>query len=356
MRNIFKRSLLTLAGAAVLGITSPAPSYAQDSITIASWGGAYSMSQRKAFYEPYAELTGITVLEDEWQGTVGSILGQVDTGNYKWHVMDMTRSLVQLGCDEGFLEPIPWDLMGGEDAFVEGWTEECGVPNITWSTIYAFDADVFPDSGPQPTTIHDLFDVEKFPGKRALYNDPSVNLEWALIVDGVPMDQVYDLLETDAGVQRALDKIDSIRDHIIWWSAGAQPPQMLADGEVVMASAWNGRIFNAIKEEGKNFRIVWDAQRLELDYWMVPKGHPEKDAAFEFIAYATQPEVMARQSKYISYGPTVKAAVPLINPDILKDLPTAPENTKNVLNVDIGWWADRREEINERWNAWQAQE
>ena len=356
MRNIVKLSVLTLAGIAVMGLTGAAPSYAQDKITVASWGGAYSMSQRKAFHEPYMKETGITVLEDEWQGTVGSIRGQVDTGNYKWHVIDSERDMVILGCDEGFLEPIPWDMMGGEDAFVEGWTEECGVPTITWSTIYAYDADVYPDGGAHPTTLADFFHVEKFPGKRGVGNFPTPNLEWALLADGVPMDEIYGMLETDAGVQRALDKFDSIRDHIVWWSAGAQPPQLLADGEVVMTSAWNGRIYNAIKSEGKNFRIIWDAQGLELDYWIVPKDHPEKQAAFEYIAYTVQPEVMANQSKYISYGPTVKASVALINADILKDLPTAPGNTKNVLNVDIAFWTDRREELAERWNAWQAQE
>ena len=354
MRNIVKLSVLTLAGVAVLGIAGPAPSLAQDSITIASWGGAYSMSQRKAFHEPYMKETGITVLEDEWQGTLGQIRAQVDTGNYLWHVIDSERDMIITGCDEGFLEPIPWEMMGGKDAFVEGWTEECGVPTITWSTIYAYDADIYPDDGLHPETLQDFFDLEKFPGKRGMWKGPKVYLEWALIADGVPISQVYDVLDTEEGVDRAFAKLGAIKDHVIWWEAGAQPPQLLADGELVMTAAWNGRIFNAIKNEGKNFRIIWDAQALELDFWIVPKGHPEKEAAFKYIAYTVQPEVMARQSRYISYGPTVKAAIPLIPPEILKDLPTAPGNTKNVLNVDIAWWADRREELNERFNAWIA--
>ena len=84
----------------------------------------------------------------------------------------------------------------------------------------------------------------------------------------------------------------------------------------------------------------------------MPKGHPEKDAAFAYIAYTVRPEIQKDQSKYISYGPTVKKAVPMINPAILKDLPAA--YTDNVLYVDIAFWTDRREELAERWNAWQA--
>ncbi len=36
------------------------------------------------------------------------------------------------------------------------------------------------------------------------------------------------------GVDRAFAKLDTIKDSVVWWEAGAQPPQLLADGEVVM--------------------------------------------------------------------------------------------------------------------------
>ena len=53
-------------------------------------------------------------------------------------------------------------------------------------------------------------------------------------------------------------------------------------------------------------------------------------------------------------GPTVKAAIPLIAPDVLKDLPTAPENTKNTLVMDAEFWGDNAEELNKRFNDWIA--
>ena len=36
----------------------------------------------------------------------------------------------------------------------------------------------------------------------------------------------------------------------VFWSAGAQPPELLVSGEVVMATGWNGRFFNAEIGEG----------------------------------------------------------------------------------------------------------
>jgi putative spermidine/putrescine transport system substrate-binding protein len=352
MRNVIKYSILTLAGAAILGVTDPAPSYSQ-TLTATSWGGAYSMSQRKAYYEPFTAEFGITVLEDEWDGSMAKVRAMVDTGNYVTHVIDAEKSDVVEGCDEGTLETIDYSRLGGEDKFIPGAALECGVGTITWSTIYAYDGDAFPEGGPRPTTIGDLFDTEAFPGPRALYRNPDPLLEWALMADGVPMDQIFSTLETEAGIDRAFAKLDEIKPHVkVWWTAGAQPPQLLADKEVVMASAWNGRIFNAVKNEGKNFVIVWDGQILDMDYWVIPKGHPELDLAYKFLEYASRPEVMGNQSKYISYGPTVYDAVPLIDPAILADLPTAPANTKNYLNANFQFWADRGEELAERFEAW----
>jgi putative spermidine/putrescine transport system substrate-binding protein len=355
MKHSHTLAAVAVAGIAWAGLTGPSPAVAQDSITIASWGGAYSMSQRKAYYEPFMKETGITVLEDEWNGSMAQIRAQVGTGNYKWHVIDATGDVLLAGCDEGLLEEIDYDLLGGRDKFIEGGALDCGVATISYATIYAYDGDIYPAGGPRPTTLADFFDVQKFPGRRGMWKNPTINLEIALIADGVPVSEVYDVLNTEEGIDRAFRKLGEIAPHVIWWEAGAQAPQLLADKEVVMTQAWNGRIYNAVKAEGKNFVIVWDGQALDFDYWIIPKGHPEKDLAMKFIEFASRAEVQKNQSRYISYGPTVKETVRLIIPDILKDLPTAPENTKNYFVVDIQFWADRREELTEHFNAWLAQ-
>ena len=132
-------------------------------------------------------------------------------------------------------------------------------------------------------------------------------------------------------------------------------PQLLSDGEVAMTTAWNGRIYNAAVKEGKNFVIVWDGQIIDYDHWIIPAEHPEYDLAMKFIEYASRPEIMARQSQYISYGPTTAEAGELINPDILQHLPTAAANLSNALWVDTIWWADHEEELTERFQVWRSQ-
>ena len=105
---------------------------------------------------------------------------------------------------------------------------------------------------------------------------PQVNLPWALIADGVPRDQVYDTLTTPEGVDRAFRKLDTIKDEVLWWEAGAQPPQMLADGEVAMTSAYNGRLYNAIVKEGQPFEIVWDSQIWDYAAFVIPRARPTR--------------------------------------------------------------------------------
>ena len=235
---------------------------------------------------------------------------------------------------------------------------ECAVGLIVWSTIFAYDEDKY--AGNKPSTLADFFDVKKFPGKRGLRKSPKVNMEWALLADGVSRDDVYELLGTKAGQDRAFAKLDTIKGDVLWWSAGAQPPQMLADGEVVMTSAYNGRIFNAQVEEKKNFKIVWDNQLFAFDYYAIVKGTPRLEEAMRYVKFASETEQLANQASWISYGPVRKSSVALVSTharagvDMKPHMPTAAANFKTALLDNSEFWADNQDELNERFNAWLA--
>ncbi len=357
MKKVTKLTVAAIAGAALTGLGANAPVLAQDTITVASWGGAYSASQREAYYKPAAKEINLTVQEDEWSGTITEIRVQVDTGEYKWHVIDSESGTAMAGCDEGVLAELDWEMLGGMDRFFPGAAIDCGVGTISWATIYAYDGDRYTGED-VPTTIADFFDLDRFPGKRGLYgNSVAASLEMALMADGVAPEDLYAYLEAneEEGIARAFAKLDTIKDEVIWWDTGSMAPQLLADGEVAMTTAWNGRIYNAIVNENKNFVIVWDGQTIDYDHWVIPAGHPEYDLGMKFIEYASRPEVQARQSQYISYGPTTAEAAALINPDVLQHLPTAAANLTNALWVDSIWWADREEELLERFQVWRSQ-
>ena len=351
--KLFSRfTLALLAGAALLAISQPHAVLAGDELTIVSWGGAYQESQRKAYFEPFVK-DGNKVTEEEYNGEIAKIRAMVEANAVTWDVIDIDTQTALAACAEGILETIDWNKLGlDRSKFIGGDLQDCAVPNIVYSTVIAYDTTVLKDP---PKTIADVFDLQKFPGKRALQKNPFVNLEWALIADGVPQADVYKVLSTPEGVDRAFKKLDTIKKDVIWWEAGAQPPQLLADGQVVMTSAWNGRIYNAVVTDKKPFAILWDQQGFDWDWWAIPKGTPKLDAAYRFITYASDPQRMAEQTKYISYGPANKDAIPKVTPEVLPHLPTADVNMGTALIVDPQFWGDNGEQLRERFNAWLAQ-
>ncbi|MDA0220071.1 MAG: extracellular solute-binding protein [Proteobacteria bacterium] len=357
MNCYWKGSLAALGGVVLAGVAGTGPVSAQDTITAASWGGAYSMSQREAYYKPALKDIGMTVLEDEWGGAVSEIRIQVETGDYKWEVLDADVGTSLAACDEGLLEELDWDMLGGKDRFFPGSAFDCAVGTISYGTIYAYNGDTYPDPATAPQTVADFFDFEKFPGKRAIYTGVSHTIEMALMAaKGMTAveAQAYYQENTDEAFAEATAFLEPNKDQLVYWETGAMAPQLLADGEVVMTTAWNGRIYNANVQEGKNFVIVWDGQKVDYDVWAIPAGHPNAEAGMKFIEYASRPEVMARQSQHIAYGPTTEEAAALIAPDVLKDLPTASANLTNAYWADAEWIADHIEDLEERWAVWKA--
>src|SRR3546814_19993340 len=70
---------------------------------------------------------------------------------------------------------------------------------------------------------------------------PKYSLEFALMADGVPADQVYPTLRTPRGVDRAFRKLDEIKPNVVWWSSISQVPDLLGSREVVMSVTSPGR-------------------------------------------------------------------------------------------------------------------
>lgn len=334
-------------------------------LTVVSWGGAYTKSQVEAYHKPWTALTGNTILSEDYSGGLAEIKAQVETGNVSWDIVDVELSDAVRGCDEGLLHVLDHSILPpapdgtpAVDDFLPGTLHECAVANIIWSTIFAYDSSVLENG---PTTVGDFFDLEAFPGKRGLRKNPKANLEMALAADGVPSDEIYDVLNTPEGIDRAFAKLDTIKDSVVWWEAGAQPPQLLADGEVVMTTAYNGRIFNAVAAESKPFNIVWDAQVWDLDLWVIPKGTPNLELALDFLAFSTATEQLAAQASWISYGPARRSSSPLVGSyatdvtiDMNEHMPTAPANFGTAIQNDFEFWADNADELNERFNAWLA--
>jgi len=340
-----------------------------EEMTIVSWGGAYSKSQKLAYHDPYTAKTGITIINDDSSAeAVAKLRAMNEANNVTWDVVDVEAADAIRLCDEGlaieidpdkYLAPAP-DGTSARDDFGALLVSDCYVPQIVYSTAFGYRTDMVGDN--PPDEICDVFDLEAYPGKRALEKRPVNNMEWALLCSGVAKEDLYDVLATSEGQDRALAQLDTIKDNVIWWSAGADTPQLLADGEIVMGSTYNGRLFSVIVEQNQPVGMLWDAQVFSIDGWIIPTGlSPERQArALEYMYFATDTQRLADQSKYISYGPARASSAPLVDKhaelgiDMAPHMPTDPNNAKNTILYNIEFWADYRDDIDAKFQAWLA--
>jgi putative spermidine/putrescine transport system substrate-binding protein len=342
------------------GLTTAAPASAHDGITIASWGGAYARSQMLAHVKPFRRETGKPVFMVDFNGGLEQVRNQVESANVTWDVVSLQLSDAVAGCEAGLLEkidpaslPAAPDGTAAPDDFLPGTLQDCAVGDILWSTVVAYDSERFKDDPPK--TIADFFDLKKYPGPRGLRKTPQVNLEWALLAAGVAPDQVYPTLSTEEGVARAFQILDLVKLQAVWWEAGSEPVRLLADGKVAMTSAYNGRLYDAVARKGqRNIATLWDGQVRDINLWAIPKGSDRLEDALAFVRFATDTQHLADQARYISYGPTRKSSMAIINEEVKPFLPTAPENENNMLPFDSRWWAEHQEDIDRRFAAWLA--
>ena len=363
MKDLLKLTTIAAAGILALGVGS-----AMADITVTSWGGAYTASQQKAYGATWEAKTGKKVNWENYNGGLGEVRAQVEAGNATWDIVDVLPHEARVGCDEGLFEELPRDKFTpaadgtpmDEDIMVEV-PNNCVVPQIFWSYVPFYDSTRFP--GDKPQGIVDFFDIEKFPGKRGIHTWPNAMIEMALVADGVDPKKVYEVMDTEGGIDRAFAKLDTIKDHVVFWSSGAKPLEFVKSGETVMAIAYNGRIGAAVLSEGQPFVTMWDAQVIEEEWLVMVKGTPNYDEALEFLIHASAPEQQAGQAHWINYGPMRKSGLAIIaagepwyntGVNIMEHMPNRDEVMDRSIFADPEWWADNGDEIAERYTAWMA--
>ena len=321
---------------------------AQETLTFTSYGGAWQEAQREAYLDPVEEKLGVKILEDTLTG-IAEVRAQVRTGAVNWNIVDLGLTSCAAAQAEGLLEPLDYDVISTEGfdkaAYSDDW-----IGTIYFSNVLGYSTEAYGDDPPKNWA--DFWDVEKFPGRRGMRNDPSANLEIALLADGVPKDEVYPI-----DMDRAFAKLDEIKPHIsVWWTSGAQSAQLIQDGEVDMTVIWNGRL-EAVRDEGAKVDFTFEGGVASLDCLAIPKGSPKKDLAMQALALMVSPELAANIPRYINYGPTTSLAFKSgkITDAMREKSPSSPANLDKQVITRADWWAENQRKAKERWDAWLTQ-
>jgi putative spermidine/putrescine transport system substrate-binding protein len=341
-QEFLKLSGAGLAGATLLGAAGcgggGSGGSAAKGLVFTSYGGSFQRAQEKAWLTPYSKETGTKIHQDS-PTDYAKLQDMVENNKVVWDVVDVGNDF-GLQSTADLLEPLDYSIID-KGPILEGYASKYRIACMLYANVLAYNTEQVEGT---PSSWADLFDTRRFPGRRGLHKVPSETLEVALLADGVPPEKLYPL-----DVDRALNKLDSIKEHIVWWEDAARSQQQIANGEVALISAWNGRMQTEINA-GAPVKIQWNQNLQTADYLVVPKGTSHKDAAMKLIAYCVSGENNYRLSDFIEYAPINKESISKVDPQVAPQLPTAHRDVGVTYNAE--WWDNHREAVMKRFNKW----
>jgi putative spermidine/putrescine transport system substrate-binding protein len=348
--NLTKRRSLLMGTAAALAMpfVHARPARAAGQVVVRNPGGAYSDTQKKYIYDPFSKETGIEVVIVP--STMAKMLAMVKSGNVELDVADAGLDGLVTLHKQGALAPIDyahWKYADANDIAKEYRTDTTlGI--CLYASVLGYNKESFPNNS-QPGNWVEFWDAQKFPGPRMLADMASgtPNLEFALIADGVPMDQIFPI-----DIDRAFKSMSRIKPHIRkFWDTGALSAQMLADRDVVLGSIWNGRL-QAVADKGAPLAIEWNQHMLQVQAYGIFKDAPNKKEAQLLLDYSMSPKANAGVGMELNYGPVNRKAFALLPADVVAKLPGSPENMKRCFIQDVNWWDENRAKVNAVWSKW----
>lgn len=344
-RVVVSLGIPALAAIALIALVAHAPRPAVGSagqVTVVTYGGSYGEALNKAFFEPFEKATGIKVVKQVGPD-FAKLKAMVQSQNVQWDLYEGTTHFLLDGVKEALLEPIDYGIVRVPE-LPQALKHSHGVGYMSYAGILAYSTKTLLSGASRPGSWRDFWDVKKFPGKRALFKRPAGTLEFALLADGVPLDKLYPL-----DVERAFRSLERIKPHVsVWYSAIAQPIQLLQTGELDMAMTFNGRVEIA-KRENVPIDFVWDGGYITYQYFMVPKGAPNRENAMKLIKFALDAEQQMSLPRFIpGYGPANPAAFDRLPMELKRTLPTYEANRRKLFLLNGDWWAGKLEPLAER--------
>ncbi|MUL85933.1 MULTISPECIES: polyamine ABC transporter substrate-binding protein [unclassified Mycolicibacterium] len=335
---------MTTSIALLAGCSSTPNAGGADHLTLVTYGSAFQKAQEHAFVQPFEQATGIKVTVES-PTDLAKLKVMVQSGKPTWDVYVAGQQDVPAYCgtyfdklDLGTIKP---------DDFAPGTVHECGVPVDTYSYVLAYNTEKFRDH--PPTSIKDFFDTTKFPGTRALSNDPAEgNLELALLADGVPVKDLYPL-----DYDRAFSVLDRIKDGAVFWSSGAEQVAAMEQKRADLILVWSGRGYEATKN-GAPYAPVWQDNSYHWASLAIVKGSPNREAAQKFIDSAVSQQAQTRWAEAIAYGPANLSATPKLDPAQTNWDSSVPEHRALSWQMDNEWWGKHQDEVIQRWTDWTA--
>jgi len=333
-------SLLAPAALIALWACDSAAS-AGESLVWVDGGGAYHDAVQKGVLTPWQETSGDKIASVA--GTDNAKLrAMVEVKRVVWDVYNGDNTW-GTDLDGKWLEPLDYSVIPKEQ-IIPGFASQYRVANMIYSIALAYNTDRIKTP---PAGWADFFDIEKYPGKRAVMDYSAGGIfEIALLADGVAPDKLYPL-----DIDRAIKKLNTIKSSLVFWQSGAQSEDLVGSGEVSMVMTYNARAYDAKAVQKKPVDYIFSGQILAAAYLTVPKGSQHVADAMKLIAFAVGKDVNASLSASLPLAPANKDAKP--DPSMSAELPTSHFNEPHAV-FDDKWIAENSQMLESRYQAWKS--
>ena len=340
-----------LLAAALLALVPllPRPAAARD-LAVATLERQGAAAITDTLLHPFTSTAGTKLAIDHWDGDLSALRSHLGDGADAWDVVQMPAAQLQPACDQGLLEKLDWARIGGKDRTIAQGVSDCGMGAAVTSMALAWDRQKVQGT----PTWGDFWDVVKYPGKRGLRKGVRGNLEIALLADGVSPGDVYRVLRSSDGVDRAFRKLDQLKPYIVWWQAEGEATRLLGTGEVLMTAAFSTAVWAADHRQHRDFGLQWAASLYSVDGWAITKGSPNLDAAYSFLGFAGDAKQQQALLAASGLGGTAKGLNDGLDPAVLAASPTQADRLAGALQIDQAFWRDNHDKLTARFNQWLA--
>ena len=331
-RRRFAQLATTLLGTSALGLNGMSALADTGRLVFVNWGGDAVSAYDTAFGKPFQADTGIAVKQDGSGPTEGAIQAQFESGKPTWDICDADPFSAETLGKKGMMEPIDYDVVD-RSKMREGFGWDHAASAYFYSYVIAYDAKKFWDN--PPTSMADFFDVEKFPGKRAMYKWGAAMWEALLMGDGVAPADLYPL-----DLKRAHAKLAAFKEHVVsFWGGGAESQSLMLNGDASMALVWSTRAKLLEQDSDGDIKFVWNQGLIAPGAMAVIKGNPGgAENAMKFIASAQDPARQLVLFDILANGPANPAADALISADKKRFNPVDPANFAVQVPLDMPWY------------------
>jgi putative spermidine/putrescine transport system substrate-binding protein len=338
-----------LVGTAALGFPAIRTRAAQ-TLKVGTYGGYFKDSFDAHIYPDFTKETGIEI-ESIAEPTGEAWLVQLDTaaraGVAPADVSMMAQVTRLKGTNAGLWAPLDEARLGNtahlEPHFVQrnagGQIDSVGA--VSWYITLVTNTDVYPEA---PTSWKELWNPanEGRIGLLALASN-----SFLLEITAKTWFGGTEMLDSDEGVQQALEKLAEVKPNVaLWYRDEGQFQQALQSGEIPMGQYYHD-VTGLAAAEGQPVRSTFPEEGGVLDSgsWCVSKASTALDEAHVFIDYMCRPEIQAKLSRNVGTAPTVKRDLLDLTAEefaaVASDIPPI------IPRYDV--YAERDDSINQKW-------